>query len=38
MFLAQVIKGFREAYPRFRCHLTSGNTEQVVERLDRGAD
>ena len=27
---------FREDYPLFRYHLTSGNTEQVVERLDRG--
>lgn len=35
-YLAQVIKDFREDYPRFRYHLTSGNTEQVVERLDRG--
>ena len=35
-YLAQVIKDFKEAYPRFRYHLTSGNTEQVVERLDRG--
>ncbi len=34
--LARVIKDFKEAYPRFRYHLTSGNTEQVVERLDRG--
>lgn len=35
-YLAQAIKDFRENYPRFRYHLTSGNTEQVVERLDRG--
>ena len=35
-YLAWVIKDFKEAYPRFRYHLTSGNTEQVVERLDRG--
>lgn len=35
-YLAQVIKAFREDYPLFRYHLTSGNTEQVVERLDRG--
>ena len=35
-YLARVIKDFKEAYPRFRYHLTSGNTEQVVERLDRG--
>lgn len=35
-YLAQVIKDFKENYPCFRYHLTSGNTEQVVERLDRG--
>ncbi len=35
-YLARIIKEFREEYPLFRYHLTSGNTEQVVERLDRG--
>ena len=35
-YLARTIKGFREQYPLFRYHLTSGNTEQVTERLDRG--
>ena len=35
-YLARVIKHFRESYPLFRYHLTSGNTEQVIERLDRG--
>lgn len=35
-YLARVIKDFRQNYPSFRYHLTSGNTEQVVERLDRG--
>ena len=34
--LARIIKKFKEDYPLFRYHLTSGNTEQVVERLDRG--
>ena len=34
--LARVIKDFKMQYPLFRYHLTSGNTEQVVERLDRG--
>ena len=34
--LAQAIKDFKEKYPLFRYHLTSGNTEQVAERLDRG--
>lgn len=35
-YLAQTIKVFKEKYPLFRYHLTSGNTEQVAERLDRG--
>ncbi len=35
-YLARVIKSFQESYPLFRYHLTSGNTEQVIERLDRG--
>lgn len=35
-YLARIIKEFKEDYPLFRYHLTSGNTEQVVERLDRG--
>lgn len=35
-YLARTIKAFKEKYPLFRYHLTSGNTEQVVERLDRG--
>lgn len=35
-YLARIIKEFRKDYPLFRYHLTSGNTEQVVERLDRG--
>lgn len=34
--LAQTIKDFKKKYPLFRYHLTSGNTEQVAERLDRG--
>lgn len=35
-YLARVIKKFKEKYPLFRYHLTSGNTEQVAERLDKG--
>lgn len=35
-YLARTIKEFRRDYPLFRYHLTSGNTEQVIERLDRG--
>lgn len=34
--LAQTILAFKKKYPLFRYHLTSGNTEQVAERLDRG--
>lgn len=35
-YLAQTIQEFKKKYPLFRYHLTSGNTEQVAERLDRG--
>ena len=35
-YLARVIKAFKKQYPLFRYHITSGNTEQVAERLDRG--
>lgn len=35
-YLARVIKKFKEKYPLFRYHLSSGDTEQVTERLDRG--
>ena len=35
-YLAQAIHSFKKKYPLFRYHLTSGNTEQVTERLDRG--
>lgn len=34
--LAQKIKTFKKDYPHLRCHLTSGGTEQVCERLNRG--
>ncbi len=34
--LARVIKRFKEKYPLLRYHLSSGNTEQVAEKLDRG--
>ncbi len=34
-YLAQTIKKFKKNYPLFRYHLTSGNTEQVIERLDK---
>lgn len=35
-YLARTIRKFRARHPLFRYHLTSGNTEQVTERLDRG--
>lgn len=35
-YLAQVINGFTEKYPLLRYHLSSGNTEQVAEKLDKG--
>ena len=35
-YLAQTIQRFKRRYPMFRYHLTSGNTEQVVERLEHG--
>ena len=35
-YLARTIRSFKERYPLLRYHLTSGNTEQVTERLDKG--
>lgn len=35
-YLARVIKRFKEVYPGLRCHVTSGDTEQVTEKLDKG--
>lgn len=35
-YLADAVKAFRREYPGFRFHITSGGTEQVTERLDRG--
>ena len=32
-YLARAIKAFKKQYPLFRYHITSGNTEQVAERL-----
>ncbi len=34
--LADVIKDFKKQYPLFRYHLRSGDSEQVLDRLDRG--
>ncbi len=35
-YLAQQIKEFKEQYPGLRYHITSGGTEQVLERLNKG--
>ena len=34
--LARQIKQFKTRYPNLRYHITSGGTEQVLERLDKG--
>ena len=34
--LAAVIRSLRALYPNLRYHITSGDTEQVTEKLDRG--
>ena len=35
-YLAREIKHFKEIYPAMRYHITSGDTEQVTEKLDKG--
>lgn len=35
-YLARFIKGFKSRYPDFHYHITSGDTEQVTEKLDQG--
>lgn len=35
-YLARAIKAIQRRYPLFRYHLSSGDTEQVTERLDKG--
>lgn len=34
--LAREINAFKNAYPGLRYHITSGDTEQVAEKLDKG--
>lgn len=34
--LAALIKRFKKQYPGFHYHITSGDTEQVTEKLDKG--
>ena len=35
-YLAAAIKRFKETYPDLHYHITSGDTEQVTEKLDKG--
>lgn len=35
-YLARAIHAFKQAYPGLRYHITSGDTEQVMEKLDKG--
>lgn len=35
-FLAEEIRIFKQSYPGLRYHITSGDTEQVTEKLDKG--
>ena len=35
-YLARAIKEFKENYPTLRYHITSGDTEQIADKLDKG--
>ena len=35
-YLAREIRDFKQLYPDLRYHITSGDTEQVTEKLDKG--
>ena len=35
-YLAREIRAFKEIYPDLHYHITSGDTEQVTEKLDKG--
>lgn len=35
-YLAREIRTMKNIYPRLRYHITSGDTEQVTEKLDKG--
>lgn len=35
-YLARTIKDFKEKYPNLRYHITSGDTEQIADKLDKG--
>ena len=34
-YLARVIKEFKTRYPNLRYHITSGDTEQIADKLDK---
>ena len=35
-YLARELRTLKNSYPGLRCHITSGDTEQVTEKLDKG--
>ncbi len=35
-YLARGIRSFKDKYPNLKYHITSGDTEQVTEKLDKG--
>ena len=35
-YLARVIKEFKTRYPNLHYHITSGDTEQIADKLDKG--
>ncbi|MBQ7989584.1 MAG: LysR family transcriptional regulator [Oscillospiraceae bacterium] len=35
-FLARSIKEFKKSYPNLHYHITSGDTEQIADKLDKG--
>ena len=35
-YLAQAIRDFKTRYPDLRYHITSGDTEQIADKLDKG--
>ena len=35
-YLARVIKVFKSRYPNLHYHITSGDTEQIADKLDKG--
>lgn len=35
-YLARSIKDFKEKYPNLHYHITSGDTEQIADKLDKG--